>query len=369
MRKSYLDNIRWAVQIVVVLYHVVYMYNAVGIPGVVGPLGGASVQYADLFMYIVYPWLMPVLFLVSGIAAQKSLEQRSAREFLRQRTVRLLVPSTVGLFVFQFVQGYVNMTLGGAWTEMAAVPALVKFFVMCLSGIGVLWYLQLLWVFSLLLLPIRKLEGGRLHRLGGRTNWIAMLALVVPVWLAGLVGNTPLIVVYRFGLYGIIYLLGYFVFSHDEVIERLKKLFPVVLVLALGCCAAFCVLYFGQNYADYPINRTPLFAASAWFGSLAILSGAARFADFSNGFTRWMSKNSFGLYVFHYLGVSSVGLFLAKPGYIPAPLAYLLSLIAGFGGAWILNAVISRIPVVRWCVLGIGGKKKSNEKEGAHVSG
>ena len=34
MRKYYLDNIRWITVVIVVLYHVIYMYNAEGIPGV-----------------------------------------------------------------------------------------------------------------------------------------------------------------------------------------------------------------------------------------------------------------------------------------------------------------------------------------------
>ena len=34
MRKHYLDNIRWITVVIVVIYHVFYMYNAEGIPGV-----------------------------------------------------------------------------------------------------------------------------------------------------------------------------------------------------------------------------------------------------------------------------------------------------------------------------------------------
>ena len=33
MRKHYLDNIRWLTVVLVVFYHVLYMYNAEGLPG------------------------------------------------------------------------------------------------------------------------------------------------------------------------------------------------------------------------------------------------------------------------------------------------------------------------------------------------
>ena len=103
MRKHYLDNIRWIVGVLVIIYHVFYMYNAQGILGGLGPITDLKIQYYDLFMYIVYPWLMPILFIVSGISSRYYLENRSDKEFIRNRTRKLLVPSTVGLFIFHFM--------------------------------------------------------------------------------------------------------------------------------------------------------------------------------------------------------------------------------------------------------------------------
>ena len=70
-----------------------------------------------------------------------------------------------------------------------------------------------------------------------------------------------------------------------------------------------------------------------------------------------MSERSFGLYVFHYMGISAVAIFIARPGYLPPALIYLLTLIAGFGAGYILNTIISRLPFFRWAVLGIKKKK------------
>ena len=68
MRKHYLDNIRWVTVVVVVLYHVLYMYNAEGILGGVGKITRLNIQHYDAFMYLVYPWIMPVLYIVAGSA-------------------------------------------------------------------------------------------------------------------------------------------------------------------------------------------------------------------------------------------------------------------------------------------------------------
>lgn len=357
VRKRYLDNIRWAVVAVVVVYHVFYMYNAEGVLGGLGKITKLDVQYYDLLLYLVYPWLMPVLFLVSGICARLALEKRSDRAYFKSRTTKLLVPGTVGLFAFQFIQGWISISLADGFDAME-VPGLVKYLIMALSGQGVLWYIQLLWVLTALLLLIRKLEKDRLWTRCGHIGIAGIALLALPVWAAAQVLNTPVVVVYRFGFYGVVFLLGYFVFSHEEAIEALKRWFVPLLLAAAALGIAFCAVYFGQNYADAPVNRTPLFVGYAWFGSLAILGGAARYADVETPFTRWMGARSFGLYVFHYLGVSAVALFLAKPGLVTPALAYLLSLIAGFAAGYLLNALISRLPFFRWAVLGIKKERK-----------
>ena len=122
-------------------------------------------------------------------------------------------------------------------------------------------------------------------------------------------------------------------------------------------------LYTDRRCSFCTVNRTLRYAASAYFGSLAMVAGFAKFFDFTDSFTKWMSSHSWGLYVFHYLGISAVALYIAKPGLAPAWACYLLSLIAGFGLAYLLYEIISRIPVYRWAVLGISKKKKKDKKE------
>ena len=65
-RKLYLDNIRWMTVVLVVIYHVVYMFNGVQPFGVIGPFREHQLQ--DCFQYLVYPWFMALLFVVSGMS-------------------------------------------------------------------------------------------------------------------------------------------------------------------------------------------------------------------------------------------------------------------------------------------------------------
>jgi len=334
------------------------MYNTEGIQGVVGRITNLDVQYYDAFQYFVYPWIMCILFIVSGISSRLYLEKHSGKEFFKSKTRRALVPCTIGLVVFQFIQGYLNTRNSAAEEMMKTVPWPIAYIIMILSGIGVLWYLQVLWIFSMLLLLVRKIDKkDKIWNFGGKTGIIAIILMLIPVWLFAQVLNTPIICVYRFGLYGILFFLGYFVFSHDKVIDVLKKYFFLFLPVALILGVAFSIFYFGDNYADKPVNRTILFVSYSWFACMAILGGMAKFGDFENKFTKWMSNHSFGLYMFHYLGISAVGVYLAKPGLVPPVVSYILSAVAAFAGAYLLYEIISRIPVYRWMVLGIKKNK------------
>lgn len=359
MRKHYVDNIRWITVLLVVFYHVIYMYNSVITSGVIGPF--SEIQYQDAIQYILYPWFMVILFVVSGMSSRYYLENHTIKEFIAVRTRKLLVPSTIGLFVFQWILGYFNMAISNAFAPMSdGMPKIVLYLIMSVSGTGVLWYIQMLWVFSLVLALIRKLEKGKLYQLCGKANPIILLALAVPVWGAAQVLNTPVIVVYRFGIYGFCFLLGYFVFAHEEVVKKLSRYWHILAAAAvcLGCGYVYC--YFGENYAEAPVVNSPFSVAYAWVVILAVFAVMKKWGDRSSAFAAWMTKHSFGLYVFHYLPLAAVAYWMDRNANAPALLSYLIGGVAAFAGGYLLYEIISRIPVLRWCVLGIKKEKKKN---------
>lgn len=353
-RKKYIDNIRWITVALVVVYHVIFIFNGTGTLGGVGPL--CPVQYQDAVLYLLYPWFMLLLFVVSGMCARFYLGRHTHKEFIRERTVKLLVPSTLGVVVFGWILGYFNMKIGGAFDSMGAVPKPVLFVIMCLSGTGPLWYIQLLWVFSLLLTVFRRVEKDRLSTLCAHTTLPVLLALTVVIYGAAQIGNVPVVVVYRFGIYGAGYLLGYLVFAHDEVMTRLEKAWLPLTAAALILGAAFTAVFWGQSYAGHEVLDTPLCNVFAWIAVLAVLAFMKKWGGFDNAFARWMTRKSWGLYLFHYLPLAACAYYIyALP--IPAVLKYLLTAAAAAAGGVLLYDIISRIPVLRWCMCGISKKK------------
>ncbi|MCR5805629.1 MAG: acyltransferase [Oscillospiraceae bacterium] len=353
MRKHYIDNIRSLCIILVLIYHVFMMYTDII------SLGTGSFypeQPWDAVMYLIYPWFMLLLFLIAGMCSRYYLDSHTAEEFRKSRTTKLLVPSTIGLFVFGWVQGYISMSIAGAFEAdggMQAVPLPIKYLIMALSGTGPLWFIQELWVLSMILLLIRKFEKGRLYELCSKANIIVLLLLAVPVWLSGYVLNMPVITVYRFGIYTLVFFLGYFVFANDSVISTLEKYCIPLIIGAAVLGGAYIALYFGENFAEMPVLNSPLAVAFAWVTCLAVLGGMKKWGDRSTTVSAFIAKKNWGLYLFHYFPISISAYLLRTYTAIPALPCYLISLVAGFCGALLLYEAFSRIPFIRWAVLGI----------------
>lgn len=361
MRKIYIDNIRWITVVIVVIYHVIYLFNGVTVHGIIGPFSDRQPQ--DTFQYIVYPWMMLLLFTIAGMSARYYLQNHTDKEFIKTRTVKLLVPSTIGLLVFGWALGYYNMLISGAFESLAGTPKPVLFLIMCVSGSGPLWFIQLLWVYSLLLVLIRKIDKDRFYNVCAKTHPLVLIALTVVIYGAAQILNTPIIVVYRIGIYGAGFLIGYFVLSHDEVMDRLENWWIVFTVLAVASGIVFVSLYWGQSYADHVVLDTIACNVYAWFGVLGILAFMKKFGNFENPFSKWMIRKSWGLYVFHYLFIAITGWYLhVYAPDMPPVFVYLLVAIAGFAGAFLLYEIISRIPVLKWCILGISDKHKRKEE-------
>jgi peptidoglycan/LPS O-acetylase OafA/YrhL len=301
---------------------------------------------------------MLLLFAVSGMAARFELDRRTEKEFIRVRTRKLLVPSTVGLLVFGWVLGYYNMMISGALDQMGAVPKPVLYLIMSVSGCGPLWYIQMLWLYSVVLIWIRKIEKDRFYSLCAGANVPVLLALTVLIYGSAQILNTPVIVVYRFGIYGLGFLIGYFVLSHDEVMDRVGKAWVLLTALALILCVVFVIKFWGQSYPDHEVLDTVICNIYAWTGVLGVLAFMKRWGNFENRFTRWMCRKSWGLYLFHYLMIAAAGWHLRRLNPAPAPvIVYMLTGAAGFAGSYLLYEIMSRIPVIRWCVLGIRKEK------------
>ena len=130
-------------------------------------------------------WGMPLLFLVSGMGVRYAMRSRTAWRFAAERLGRLGIPFATGLvllvppmfYLEQVAQPGFHQPYGRFWLAFLNVPAIARGLLphgnWTSGGAGFdpahLWFLYVLLVFSLVLLPLfRYLRGQHGTRLTGR---------------------------------------------------------------------------------------------------------------------------------------------------------------------------------------------------------
>ena len=361
MRKHWLDNLRWVTVLLVLFYHVIYFYNNKGVFGGIGGFGDGP-QYQDVVMYILYPWFMPLLFLLAGISARYSLEKQAAREWLKSRTRKLLVPGTIGLFVFHWMVGYFNTLVAAREGMFDGLPAVAKYVICAVSGIGPLWFIQLLWLLCLVLLLVRALDKkDRFWNWCGKANIVWIILLGVLYWAAEqtLIRNPRpesadgLLNLYKPLFYLVPFLMGYFVFSHDEVQEKVKQAWIPLLACAVVAGVLLIGTTFGQDNTSPQYLCSPLNCLYGWLACLGLMGWFQARFDRTGPFAAYMTRSSFGLYIVHYLVVASIGYMLKMHTQLPPVAIYLILTLAVFTLSPLLYELLRRVPFVRWCVFGI----------------
>lgn len=376
-RKNYLDNIRWMTVGLVMLYHVIYIFNS---QGVLSNFGIQGIAKLDGFLYLVYPWFMALLFVVAGVSAKYALEKRTNKEFLKDRVRRLLVPSIFVMLFFGWICGsitnYYSDMFGGNGDK---IPGVVKYLIYSLSGIGPMWFAQELFLASIVLVLVRKIDKqNRLEILCKNMKWWGFFILFLSFWVSSWVFNTPIIEVYRNGIYVNCFLMGYYVFSNEAVIDMLQSAKKYLTVAAFVCAIA----YYGYikiviepqatdniltsvNYTTMSVLKNGYTNLYAWVAILAIFSVAKDWLNFQNQFTTFMTKANFGYYALHYPCLAVVAFFSAEKMKLPIGACYVVNFFGMIVLTSIMYIVISRIPVLRTLILGIPAGRTKNANKGS----
>ena len=102
-RLYYLDWLRIIATLGVFLFHVFDIFN--------GRFRDQKRRKSDVIMMIegfFYPWGMPLFFVIAGAGSWFALRRRTAGQFTRERTLRLLVPFFTGTLLLGPIQVYLS---------------------------------------------------------------------------------------------------------------------------------------------------------------------------------------------------------------------------------------------------------------------
>ena len=334
-RKHYLDNLRAFTILLLFPFHIFMIYNNWGERFYIH---GKNLLIPSIFNMIASFWMMPLLFAVAGISSRYALQNRSAAAYIKERVSKLLLPFIFGILLVVPIQPYLA---GLYWNNQAHYFDSFKK-ITDLSGYdgaftpGQLWFLLFLFVISMVCLPFMiwyKSKGRGM--LGGRVPLIIVVFMGLLPCIGSLIkiGGESVKSPTEYLAY---FLLGYFFLSNDELLKKLEK----YRFLLLG----LFVLYAG--FTIYIINGE-FYEMASWISILAILGMARRYLNFSGKIAGYLSKSSFGVYLFHqsWIVIAAFFIFKMTDNYIlQIPLIFLSSVILTYS----TYEICKRISVFRW---------------------
>ena len=298
---------------------------------------------------------MILLFVAAGIAAKESLGKRTNKVFIGERARKLIIPSMLGIFVIHWVTGYLNMYFGGG---LDVIPSFLVYPISVLAGSGHLWFAHVLFLYSVLLVCIKRpLE--KLYVLSERVNLLICISMGILIWLGAQVLNMPVITVYRFGIYFVAFVIGYCVLSHKCVMARLEKARYITLAFALVLGSIYFVMFRKMDYTASTVLKNMITNFYAWSTVLAIFGFAKKHLDKKTAIGRYLAVNSYGYYVLHYPILMIVAYLLYTYTDFNILLKIFLTLVLELALTFIINEIIKRIPFIRYLILGI--KRRKNE--------
>jgi len=330
---------------------------------------------------LMWPWLMELFFLLSGVGAWYALRSRSAGAFIADRAKRLLIPLyTVGLLILLPPQFYFEHLTkegyaGGFWQSMQAYfgefgPPRVSPWPTTLLPLpfgGHLWFLQMLFLISLATLPLLlflRSERG-LRRIDALAAWCGrrggIFAFVMPLALSLVILRT----VFRverswadFVWYAIYFVLGYLIPADRRFTDAFKRHQWIGLALWLvgffgGIATLVLVLGYDPMAGREPFSLTFVLFQVIWsaasFGSVVfLLSLGARYLNFNNRALTYANEAVLPFYVLHQTVILVIGFFVIRTsmGILPK---FLIVAVLSFAAIMVLyELAVRRIGFMRF---------------------
>ncbi len=296
-------------------------------------------SYIEFFSLLGGNWVMPIFFVISGIATFHALKKRDTQRFMKERLLRLGIPLLVGVFLLSPPQVYIERIANNQYegTYLQFLPHYFDGLYLEIGGTGNfaffghhLWYLLALLLFSVLTLPffLKASENAGKRAFG----YFHYLAMPVPLIVAALTTNN-IVNLGGWGMifYFILYVYGYYFFAREDLRTFIRKVGVLAGSLSVLSIAGyiFWVMYYGfpmnvsLSWAIFMIIRVIM----VWNALFFILYLGDKYLNVRNSALKYTSEASMPFYVIHQPIIIIIGFFIYNLDWaVPVKAAFLVSL-------------------------------------------
>jgi glucan biosynthesis protein C len=313
--------------------------------------------------------VMPSLFFISGASVWFSMQKRSAGTMLKNVAKRFLFPLIFGCVVLGWIQVYFERVSHGEFE--GSIIDFIPYYFEGLHGFGGnfawhgmhLWYLLVLFIYTILLLPFfiigkKLLQLPFFQKLTGSLLILVFFTclIVIPGWklhFNSLWGRWHL---FQNAIY---FSLGFVVFSNPLLLEKIKKTKWISLIIAISLTA---LCFYWHETKPSPAFRSSFYtfrlivrsvATMAWI--VSVLGIASHYFNKENRVSQYITKAILPFYILHQPIVIVMAFYLVQWP-IPIPVKLFILLFGCFGLTIAGLEIIKRVSFLRW-LLGIPEKQ------------
>jgi peptidoglycan/LPS O-acetylase OafA/YrhL len=348
-RRADLDWLRVIAFGLLIYFHAAIAFVPGGIPMIQNAEASPVLQ---VFVAFLQQFRLALLFLISGVGVRFALKHRDGRQFMRDRSVRLLAPLAFGILVLVPPMVYLEKRFIGEFqgTFLGFYPA---FFTSGVYPRGHLswhhfWFLAYLFLFCVIGWPLfRHLRTARgvaaIQVLvehvsqGGRLWYLPILVLaLVEIPLRGVFpGFRDLIHDWAsFSHWFAIFVSGFIFASGKPLLDRAQHLRRGSLVFALLTTGILFVQFYSPAHSSFsPQHSGPVDlatyvwfcvvkVANVWFWLLACLGYAGRYLRHATPLLNYLNEAVYPLFCVH-LPIIVALAYLIVPHCLPVAAKYL----------------------------------------------
>ena len=348
-RKYYIDNLRWLCILLLVPFHVAMAWNCWGESNYIW---FSNNKVLSSLITFISPWYMPLLFILAGISLFYSLKKRTIKQVIKERLLKLALPLIVGILTLipimtyyadKFHNGY-----NGNFIEHYKI-----FFTRFTNLTGYdggfspahLWFLLYLFIISIVCLGIIAMQKKFLPKLSQDNSIKHKLFLIYVLGIFPIV-LTPLLNIggKSLGLYLSLFLIGYYIFSKEDIMNLIVKMRWINLSIMIIFNITDVYMFIWSNSTNSTINTIAMHF-TFWFGILSILGLGKAYFNQNNRITKYFVSRSFVFYIFHFIWIIILQYYIYKLT-SNVFLIFIISTIGTYIMTFFTTEIIIRIPIV-----------------------
>ena len=291
----------------------------------------------DIFTNIFDLFGMPLIFAISGASIFFALRPGGAIRFLRERVLRLLIPLVIGILLLAPPQVYLDRLTHAEFSSsfLAFLPHFFQPANFAWTGVH-LWYLEYLFVFTLVLLPLfvwlKRFSGLRaikaLSRYSMHTGaiflWAIPLALVgILVDPFGLLKPPSSEALLRLVMYPLYLIYGYLIYADEGLQQAIIRQRRLSLVLAIAGTVVALLIQVAITEWGWQVSGPTfvlvmsLASLLIWSYLLTIFGFGMRYLNANKRLLSYANEAVLPFYILHQPVILIIGYFIIR---LPLPI-------------------------------------------------